>query len=160
MEEDLLTILDEENTQNIQEISDNINLLDETEKEPEVSLRTPDIVLNEYTKLDEDSDKIKLQIEEFKARNAYIFKTLENFENELKLNDEKQQILKEELTESMNNTNIKNINNNKFKATFVAATQKTTFDRKSFETKYPVLCKQFLKYSDVKAYVKISEVKK
>lgn len=160
MEEDLLAILDEEDTQIIENVQNNVTLLDETEKEPEISLRTPEAILNDYTKLNLEAEKIQLSIEEFKAQHADIFKVLEDFNKELELAKEKQDGLKEELVGSMNDTNIKNISNDKFKVTYVAATQKSTFDRKAFETKYPVLCKQFLKYSDVKAYVKISEVKK
>jgi len=160
MEEDLLTILDEENTQDIQEISNNINLLDETEKESEVNVRTPETILNDYTKLNLEAEKIQLSIEEFKAKYAHIFKVLDEYQKQITLNSEKQQAIKEELTESLGNMNIKNVSNDMFKVTYVAATQKSTFDRKAFETKYPVLCKQFLKYSDVKAYIKITGVKK
>ena len=56
---------------------------------------------------------------------------------------------KAQLVESMENAGLKNISNDSFKVTYVAATQKSTFDRKSFEKKYPVLCKEFISYSDV-----------
>lgn len=161
MEEDLLTILEDENiSQEVQNNLNSINLLDDSKKALEVNLRTPEIILNDYTKLNLEAEKIQLSIEEFKAKYAHIFKVLDEFQKQIDLNNEKQQALKEELTESLGNMNMKNVSNNTFKVTYVAATQKSTFDRKAFETKYPVLCKQFLKYSDVKAYIKITGVKK
>lgn len=163
--ENLLDLLEEDlgvkaDTLNLEESASNVTLLDNQEKESEVNLRTPDIILKDYTNLSLDNEKIDIEIEEFKAKYIAIFEELQAIIDKKNLNIEKQTALKEELTESLQNTGTKHIANDVFKATFVAATTKSTFDRKGFETKYPVLCKQFLKYSDVKAYVKISEVKK
>ena len=163
--ENLLDILEgdlgiQSDTLNLEEAKENITLLDNQENEPEVNLRTPDAILNDYTKLDLDNKKVDVEMEEFKQKYKAVFEEFQTILDKKNLNIEKQLALKDELTESLQNTGTKSIANDNFKATFVAATTKSTFDRKGFEAKYPVLCKQFLKYSDVKAYVKISEVKK
>ena len=159
MEEDLLAVLNE-NHQDIPEVTSKIDLLDNEEKEPEINLVTPESVLDKYTSIEDEIEKVQLSVEEFKAEHADIFKTLDDYLDKISELMEKQSSIKEELTESFNGLDKKSISNDRFKVTYIAATQKSTFDRKAFETKYPVLCKQFLKYSDVKAYVKISEVNK
>ena len=68
----------------------------------------------------------------------------------------KQEELKPELTKSMEDSGLKNIADDMFKVTFVAATTRENFDKKGFEKKYPVIYKQFLQKSEVSAYVKIS----
>ena len=68
----------------------------------------------------------------------------------------KQEELKPELTKSMEDSGLKNIADDMFEVTFVAATTRENFDKKGFEKKYPVIYKQFLQKSEVSAYVKIS----
>ena len=100
------------------------------------------------------------ELQAFKEKYKDIFVEFDKIQNKLNDINNGQIKLKEEMTKAMEKQNLKTIINDLFRVTFVAPTKKSTFDRKAFETKYPVLCKQFLKYSDVKAYVKVSEVKK
>lgn len=138
-----------------------INLLPE-ESEPEKSnlVKTPAILLGEYTVLDTNKKRLNEKLEEFKQQHKEIFDLYQAKLNEIADVESKKAEIKSQLVESMENAGLKNISNDSFKVTYVAATQKSTFDRKSFEKKYPVLCKEFISYSDVSAYVRLTELKK
>lgn len=151
-----------EDTSEVTKATNNINLLSEeyNSTEPNSGIRTEAVILQEYTDLAENSLSVEAQIEEFKAKHLEIFEEYQAMLDKLAENSNKQSELKTELTEAMTNSGLKNISNQVYKVTYVAATTRTNFDRKSFEKKYPVLCKEFCTTSDISAYVKITEVKK
>ena len=150
-----------ENTRiNQNEISDSINvtLLDNEEKS-ENEFREPSLVLSDYTKIEEEKYNIDKSVEEFKKQYPEVFRRLEEIENKRKELEDKQEELKNEMTKSLEAADLKNISNSKFSVTYVAETQRTNFDRKTFEKKYPELCKQFITVSTVSAYTKWTRVK-
>lgn len=163
--QDLNTILgeaapsDRELASDLQNTIDHINLLDYEENSSESKIQTPGELLQTYTDNSSKIHALQKDVDDFVNQHQEIFTQYQEILNKISELNLKQDELKKEMTTSMENSNVKNIANNIFKVTFVAATKKSTFDRKSFEAKYPVLCQQFLKYSDVSAYVKISEVK-
>ena len=57
----------------------------------------------------------------------------------------------------MEDYNISTIGNDMFKATFIASTTRNTFDTTKFKKEHEDLYKDYVKTSNVKAYVKISE---
>lgn len=63
--------------------------------------------------------------------------------------------LKESLLKEMQKRNIKKIDTPKLTITYVDETTKETFDSKSFREDYRELYDDYVKISDVKAYVKI-----
>ena len=63
--------------------------------------------------------------------------------------------LKESLLNEMQKRNIKKIDTPKLTITYVDETTKETFDSKSFRKDYRELYDDYVKISDVKAYVKI-----
>lgn len=157
MEEDLFTILEENQIKpETQDNLDNINLL----KEEKSDLRSSSKILEEYTDLDLRKSEIEIEIDKFKKEHPEIFAILEEKNNEIQNILDKESSLKEELTKSMKEEGLTKLAGTKFQATYVAETTRTTFDKKAFETKYPVLCQQFSKVSPVSAYIKMSEVKK
>lgn len=158
--DDLDTLLSEntDSTSKLSEVTNNIDLLDNDKELPKSNLRAPGDVLNDYTKLENDKSNIQQELDKFKQSHLDIFNEYQAILDKIAKVSDQQTLLKEELTESLENSGLKRISNNKYNVTFVSATIKTTFDRKKFEAKYPVLCKQFLKESPVKAYVKITEV--
>ena len=139
---------------------DNINLLDEDKKEEKGNLRTPGAILDEYTLLDLDNQKIDIEIEQFKEKHLEIFEEYQAMLDKISINRSKQDSLKSELVESLQDAGLPNISNNRHKATFVAATVRHNFDTAKFKKKYPVLYNSFTTTSNVKADVKISEVNK
>lgn len=143
--------------ESLEETTSQIDLLDVEVNEPG---RTPNVILDEYTQVHNDTKAVELAIEQFKQAHPDIFNEYQALLDKIEANSTKQAELKTEMTTSMEASKLKTISNESFKVTFVAATTKSTFDRKKFEAKYPVLCQQFLKTSDVSAYVKIAEVKK
>lgn len=132
-----------------QKVQENINLLEEDKNEPENILEAPEILLNEYSKYDALNEEIKVQIEELKLKNPEIFKTLEELNSKILENQNKQSEIKDSIKESMKTYNIKNIHNDFWNVVYVAPYTKTTFDRKAFEKKYPILAKQFITESEV-----------
>lgn len=139
---------------------DNVTLLDEQENKSETNLRTPGAILDDYSILDLDSKKIDLEIDVFKAKHQDIFDEFQKFLDRKSEIIEKQSTLKEELLESLENAGLPNVENKQFRATYVAATVRHTFDSKKFKLKYPVLYDTFTTKSDVKAYIKMTELKK
>lgn len=63
--------------------------------------------------------------------------------------------LKESLLKEMQKRNIKKIDTPKLTITYIDETTKETFDSKAFREEYRDLYDDFVKISDVKAYVKI-----
>lgn len=143
----------------LQKSQEQVNLLDNTESVPEINLRAPSEVLNEYSNYERTNQKVQREIDEFKEKHKEVFEAYQALLDIIKDNETKQTNLKEELTESMQNAGLKTLSDDLFKVTFVAATTRNNFDTTSFKTKYPVLFQQFTKVSDVKAYVKISGTK-
>ena len=68
---------------------------------------------------------------------------------------EAEKALKDSLLEEMQKRNIKKIDTPKLTITYVDETTKETFDSKSFRTDHRDLYDEYVKISDVKAYVKI-----
>ena len=160
--DDLLTMLDgfENENLDLNSIQSNVILLDDEKNDSTVNVVTPDSILNEYTKLEFEKRQAELAIEEFKQENLEIFEKFEKLNSMVDNISIKQSDVKTRLTDSLEKSGRKDCLNQYFKATFVAATKRETFDKDKFKNKYPVLYSQFLKVSDVSAYTKISEVKK
>lgn len=136
----------------------NVTLLDDNENDSEDNLVTSNSILDEYTKLENDKNKLELDKLEFEAKYKEIFDQYNLIQENINNINQKQSEVKEELTKAMEHSNEKNIYNDMFKVTFVAATVRENFDKDKFKKKYPVLFSQFIKKSDVKAYVKIKEL--
>lgn len=153
-------LLEENSTVESPEILNNVTLLDDEKNEPKVNLRAPGAILDDYTMLDLDNQKIDIEIEQFKQKNKAIFDEYQAMLDKINLNNSKQLELKEELLDSLENAGLPNIVNKRFKATYIAATKRHKFESDKFKKKYPVLYEQFTSTTDVKAYIKISEVKK
>ena len=136
----------------------NVTLLDDNENDSENNLVTSNSILDEYTKLENDKNKLELDKLEFEAKYKEIFDQYNLIQENINNIEQKQSEVKEELTRAMEHSNEKNIHNDMFKVTFVAATVRENFDKDKFKRKYPVLFNQFIKKSDVKAYVKIKEL--
>lgn len=120
---------------------------------------SPSSILNKYTSLELHIKELEKNIESFKTQHQEIFNDLIKLEEEINNTKLEQSNLVPMLTESMENTNTKNISNNLLQATFVAATTRRNFDKKTFEKENLDLFNKYVTVSDVKAYVKISEVK-
>ena len=103
--------------------------------------------------------KAQVELDEFKQKHLEIFEEYQAILDRINDMSTKQDELKPEMTEAMNNAGLKNIADDMFKVTFVAATSRENFDKKSFEKKYPVLYKQFITKSEVSAYVKFTNNK-
>ena len=128
----------------------NVSLLDEESKSSEEEIApTPESLLEEYSNYDLENEKLLAKIEEIKADNADLFKMIEEINKEVSNNQSKQEELKNQIKESMILYDKKNISNDFWNVTYVASYTKTTFDRKGFEKKYPVLAKQFISTSTV-----------
>lgn len=160
--DDLLTLLDnfESEVLDLNSAQGQISLLDDKTEVVGDDVVTPDSVLNEYTKLEFEKRQILVSIEEFKAEHAEIFEKLDKFNEMISNISIKQDNIKTDLVDTLGLSGRKDCANQYFKATYVAPTKRETFDKDKFKAKYPVLFNQFIKRSDVSAYVKISEVKK
>lgn len=158
MEEDLLAILD--SNENEYTPPSNIISLDEQENASNLIVKSPDTILKEYSDYEVQIKNIQNDIDKFKEENKEVFEKLDLLNSNINDLLEKQANLKPELTESMKNAGLKKLENSMLKVTFVEATTRETFDKDKFKNKYPVLFKEFISLSNVKEYIKISEVKK
>lgn len=120
---------------------------------------SPSSILNKYTSLELHIKEQEKNIESFKKQHQEIFNDLIKLEEEINNTKLEQSNLVSMLTESMESTHTKNISNNMLQATFIAATTRRNFDKKTFEKEHSDLFNKYVTVSDVKAYVKISEVK-
>lgn len=130
-------------------VSENINLLDDSKDEPEVNVVTPESLLDKYSDYDLKNEELEVKIEEIKAKNPEIFEAIEKIKTEINSNIEEQNKLKEDIKQSLIANDQKSVKNDFWTVTYVASYIKSTFDRASFEKKYPVLAKQFITTSTV-----------
>ena len=129
----------------------------------EVDLLTPkkpDDLLTDYTNLAKDTSSVLEEIEAFKEKYIEIFEKYNELLNKVADNEAKQLELKENLVTSMESANIASIGNDMFKVAFIAATTRNTFDTTKFKKEHQDLYQDYVKVSNVKAYVKITEVNK
>ena len=140
-------------------ISNNINLLDDNKNDLETNLVTPGKILEDYTKLEEEKEKIDIKIQELKEEYSKVFKQLEEYENTISELSEKQDNMRQDLTESIENAGLteKGISNNIFKVKYVAETTRQNFDKDKFKKQYPVLFNKFINIVKVKSYIKITK---
>lgn len=139
--------------------STKVTLLDNVEEtNSEDSIREPSLILADYTLLEEKMLDVDAAVRKFKEEHREIFDFLENLEKEKTDLATKQSELKTEMCESLGKADLKTISNSTFTVTYVAETQRSNFDRKAFEKKYPELCKQFVTVSKVSAYTKWTKV--
>ena len=143
------------NESNIEEVLDlskveNVSLFDE---------KTPDQLLNTYTELEEKNRDIEQAISNFKEEHKDIFDMLDKMLSSMADNKAKQNEIKENLIESMGKSNVDSIANKMFKAKYIAATIRHDFDKTKFQKENEELYNNYLKETNVKAYVKITEVK-
>ena len=113
----------------------------------------------DYNKLLDEEDKIKLDIEEIKAQNPEIFTKLDQLNTKLSNITEKKEDIRVNVTQAMEAANLPNYTQGRIKITYVKASNKEKFDTKRFKTKYPILAKQFIKVEHSSAYSKITLVK-
>ena len=119
--------------------------------------RKPDDILTDYTNIAKDTSTILEEIEEFKKKYVEIFEKYDALLGKIADNEAKQLELKEDLVTSMETANIASIGNDMFKVAFIAATTRNTFDTTKFKKEHADLYKDYIKVSNVKAYVKITE---
>lgn len=119
--------------------------------------KKPDDLLTDYTNIAKDTKSILEEIEKFKQKHSEIFEQYQVLLDKIKDNETKQAGLKEDLVVSMESTNIASIGNDMFKVAFIAATTRNTFDSAKFKKEHQDLYKDYIKVSNVKAYVKITE---
>lgn len=143
-------------------VSNSIILLDEDKNDPEFNLVTPGKLLEDYTKLEEEKEKINIKILELKEKYSEIFKQLEGYENSILELSEQQNNMRQDLTDSIENAGLtnKSISNDIFKVSYIAATTRQNFDKDKFKKQYPVLFNKFIKLVEVKSYVKITKKEK
>ncbi len=143
-------------------VSNSITLLDEDKNDPELNLITPGKLLEDYTKLEEEKEKINIKILELKEKYSEIFKQLEGYENSILELSEQQNNMRQDLTDSIENAGLtnKSISNDIFKVSYIAATTRQNFDKDKFKKQYPVLFNKFIKLVEVKSYVKITKKEK
>lgn len=138
---------------------DSLNIVESDEEKMEKPL-SPEELLNQYTKFEEDKIKIHSDILRFKEEHSDIFNELQKLNDLLIDCENKQTDLKTEMTSSMSSTNIKSIQNTIFKVTYVAPATKTTFNTKDFKSSHPDLFEKYSTTSIAKDYVRITEIKK
>lgn len=147
-------------TQNAFSDSTKITLLDSAEEtNSEDSVREPSLILTDYTRIEEKILDIDASVRKFKEEHKEIFSLLENMEKEKADLVSQQSSLKDEMCKSLEKVELKTVSNSMFTVTYVAETQRSNFDRKAFEKKYPQLCKQFITVSKVSAYTRWTKVK-
>ena len=120
-------------------------------------IKKPDDLLTDYTNIAKDTSSILEEIEKFKQSHLEIFEQYQALLDKITNNETKQAELKEDLVTSMESANIASIGNDMFKVSFIAATTRNTFDSAKFKKDHADLYKDYIKVSNVKAYVKISE---
>ena len=125
------------------ELQNNINILDNDKNVSDLNVITPGKLLEDYTNLESEKEKLDIKIQELKQTNFEIFKQLEEYQNEILKLSEKQESMRQDLTESIENAGLteKGISNDIFKVKYIAATTRQNFDKEKFKTKYPVLIK-------------------
>lgn len=119
--------------------------------------KKPDDLLTDYTNIAKDTSSILEEIEKFKQAHSEIFEKYDALLGKIADNEAKQLGLKEDLVTSMETANIASIGNDMFKVAFIAATTRNTFDTTKFKKEHADLYKDYVKTSNVKAYVKITE---
>ena len=120
--------------------------------------KTPDQLLNTYTELGLRNLDIEQKIEEFKAEHKEVFDKLNEMLESIVDNTFKQSAIKEELVDSMNKANIDSIANKVYRVKYIAATTRHDFDKAKFKAENEELYNSYLKETNVKAFVKVSEV--
>ena len=138
----------EDNLESVNNVT-NINLLDNKENELELNVVTPETLLNEYTDYDLKNEEIKAQIEEIKLENPDIFNKIKELEDKIVINQNSQNEIKNKMKQALIDHKLQNVKNDFWTVSYVAAYTKATFNREAFEKKYPVLAKQFTKYTEV-----------
>ncbi len=147
----------QEDVQNTDFFHDEEISLEPLEGTDALTIRKPDEVLQEYTNLQKENESIKEQVEAFKKQYELVFAEYEKMINKISENETRQSSLKDEITESMEKSNLATIANDRFRVAFIAATVRNTFDSTKFKKEHADLYKDYLKQSSVKAYVKITD---
>lgn len=119
--------------------------------------KKPDDYLADYTNVAKDTLAVLEEIEKFKEAHREVFNAYQDLLDKIENNNNIQTQIKDDLTQSMEDYNISTIGNDMFKATFIASTTRNTFDTTKFKKEHEDLYKDYVKTSNVKAYVKISE---
>ena len=72
-----------ENNENLEQLKSmsNINLLDDTENTSEVNVRTPEVILDQYSKYDLANEELDVKIEEIKAKYKECFDEINKLNN-------------------------------------------------------------------------------
>lgn len=99
------------------------------------------------------------ELTEFEQSNIALFKDLKLLGDNIKELQDKQKKYKDELVKQMEQYNVKSIDNDFVKVTYVAPTQSTSVDLKTFKEKepeeYDMLLNDYPKVTNRKGYVRI-----
>lgn len=99
------------------------------------------------------------ELTEFEQSNIALFKDLKLLDNSIKELQDKQKKYKDELVKQMEQYNVKSIDNDFVKVTYVAPAQLTSVDLKTFKEKepeeYDMLLNDYPKVTNRKGYVRI-----
>lgn len=99
------------------------------------------------------------ELTEFEQNNIALFKDLKLLDDNIKELQDKQKKYKDELVKQMEQYNVKSIDNDFVKVTYVAPTQSISVDLKSFKEKepeeYDMLLNDYPKVTNRKGYVRI-----
>ncbi|MYU49141.1 hypothetical protein FYL20_08800 [Lactobacillus salivarius] len=99
------------------------------------------------------------ELTEFEQSNIALFKDLKLLDNSIKELQNKQKRYKDELVKQMEQYNVKSIDNDFVKVTYVGPTQSTSVDLKAFKEKepeeYDMLLNDYPKVTNRKGYVRI-----
>ena len=148
MEEDNKPLENQVGFDDLIDVLDDVNVL---------TPKKPDDLLTDYTNIAKDTKSILEEIEKFKKQHEEVFNEYQTLLDKITDNETKQGLLKEDLVTSMESANIASIGNDMFKVAFIAATTRNTFDSTKFKKEHADLYKDYVKVSNVKAYVKITE---
>lgn len=99
------------------------------------------------------------ELTEFEQDNIALFKDLKLLDDNIKELQDKQKKYKDELVKQMEQYNVKSIDNDFVKVTYIAPTQLTSVDLKAFKEKepeeYDMLLNDYPKVVNRKGYVRI-----
>lgn len=99
------------------------------------------------------------ELTEFEQSNIALFKDLKLLDDNIKELQDKQKKYKDELVKQMEQYNVKSIDNDFVKVTYVAPNQSTSVDLKTFKEKepeeYDMLLNDYPKVTNRKGYVRI-----
>lgn len=144
----------------IKVISDTVETANEIVNEKEEE--TAKDILNRYTEIDLEIQKVRIQQSDFMLAHADIFDKFNQMNAKIEEFKKDQDKVQEELLTKMRETNLPEESNNRFKAKYTAPSIRKNFDTKKFYEDYKentAMYKKYVGITNVKDSIKISEVK-